>query len=181
MNSRAKLFIPLILFFGLTLFLFRGLFLDPKELPSARIGHPVPTFELPLLANTGVATPALLKGQPTLLNVWATWCYSCRVEHPYLLRLAASGVNIIGHNYKDEDSAAAQWLADLGNPYSAVIADHAGTFGLDLGVYGAPETYVVDADGIIRYRHVGVVDERVWSEAIAPFFPGVSVIEGNAK
>jgi cytochrome c biogenesis protein CcmG/thiol:disulfide interchange protein DsbE len=108
-------------------------------------------------------------GQPALLNVWATWCFSCRVEHPYLLELAAQGVVIYGLNYKDEPEKAAQWLVDLGNPYTETIVDQRGDFGLDLGVYGAPETYVIDADGIIRHRHVGVVNAQVWTEQLQPF------------
>ena len=109
-----------------------------------------------------------LLGEPALLNVWATWCVACRVEHPYLQQLADSGVPIYGVNYKDEDGAAGRWLAELGNPYRFNIADRDGTLGLDLGVYGAPETYLLDADGVIRYRHVGVVDERVWETILQP-------------
>jgi cytochrome c biogenesis protein CcmG/thiol:disulfide interchange protein DsbE len=109
-------------------------------------------------------------GKPALINVWATWCFSCRVEHPYLLELAEQGVTIYGLNYKDEPAKASQWLVDLGNPYSETVVDQNGEFGLDLGVYGAPETYVIDAKGVIRHRHVGVVDEQVWLEQLQPFF-----------
>ena len=110
------------------------------------------------------------RGKPALINVWATWCFSCRVEHPYLLQLAEQGVTIYGLNYKDEPLKASQWLVDLGNPYAETVVDQSGDFGLDLGVYGAPETYVIDAKGIIRHRHVGVVDEQVWLEQLQPFF-----------
>ena len=109
-------------------------------------------------------------GEPLLLNVWATWCISCRVEHPYLQRLADEGVTIYGVNYKDDSDDARQWLADLGDPYRASIVDAMGTLGLDLGVYGAPETYFIDSRGVIRYRHVGVIDERIWTTRLAPIY-----------
>ena len=102
--------------------------------------------------------------------MWATWCVSCRVEHPYLTELAGRGVAIYGINYKDDDAAAMGWLRELGDPYIASIADREGTLGLNLGVYGAPETYLVDAEGLVRYRHVGVVDERVWSTILQPLY-----------
>ena len=110
-------------------------------------------------------------GEPMLVNIWATWCYSCRVEHPYLLELAASGVRIVGLNYKDESVKAVTWLEDLGDPYALTLADTEGMLGLDMGVYGAPETYVVDAQGVVWYRHVGVVDEQVWQSLLAQWFP----------
>jgi cytochrome c biogenesis protein CcmG/thiol:disulfide interchange protein DsbE len=146
MGPRLKLFIPLILFAVLALFLFRGLELDPKERREDVIG------------------------EVALFNVWATWCVSCRVEHPYLHMLAEQGVPIIGLNYKDDDTDALRWLEELGNPYRVNIVDAQGTLGLDLGVYGAPETYLVDAGGVIRYRHVGVVDERVWQDILQPLY-----------
>ena len=170
MASRLRLFLPLFLFTVLALFLFRGLSLDPKELPSALIDRPLPEFSLPDLASGDTRTRVNLTGEVGLLNVWATWCISCRVEHPYLVSLAESGVPVFGLNYKDEDAAALQWLQDLGDPYRFSVADREGTFGLDLGVYGAPETYLIDAAGIIRYRHVGVVDERVWQETLQPLY-----------
>jgi cytochrome c biogenesis protein CcmG/thiol:disulfide interchange protein DsbE len=102
--------------------------------------------------------------------VWATWCYSCRVEHPYLLALAAQGVPIYGLNYKDESEKARQWLSELGDPYRLNITDRDGTVGLDLGVYGAPETYVLGPDGVILHRHVGVLDEAVFERDIRRFF-----------
>jgi cytochrome c biogenesis protein CcmG/thiol:disulfide interchange protein DsbE len=167
---RLKLFLPLAAFAVLAVFLFRGLSLDPTALPSARLGDPLPDFQLPALTSEVQLNNASLRGKPYLLNVWATWCYSCRVEHPYLLQLAEQGVDIIGLNYKDDSSKAIDWLNQLGDPYRETIVDEAGTLGLDLGVYGAPETYVVDAEGVVRYRHVGVVNERVWREDLARFF-----------
>jgi cytochrome c biogenesis protein CcmG/thiol:disulfide interchange protein DsbE len=99
-----------------------------------------------------------------LVNIWATWCFACRIEHPYLNGLAEQGVAIIGLNYKDNRLLAQQWLAERGDPYQMTIFDPQGTLGIDLGVYGAPETYLVDAQGIIRHRRVGVVDERIWNK-----------------
>jgi cytochrome c biogenesis protein CcmG/thiol:disulfide interchange protein DsbE len=180
MPARAKLFIPLILFVGLALFLFRGLSLDPNAMPSALIDRPLPEFSLPMLGSAQMLTQDTVKGEVAFLNVWATWCYSCRVEHPYLQYLADEGVPIYGVNYKDEDSAALEWLKNLGDPYRANIVDREGTLGLDLGVYGAPETYLVDRDGIIRYRHVGVVDERVWSTILQPLYLELSALDANA-
>ncbi|PLW67396.1 DsbE family thiol:disulfide interchange protein [Pseudohalioglobus lutimaris] len=170
MPARLKLFIPLILFGVLALFLLRGLSLDPKELPSALIDKPFPAFSLPALGTEQMLNQDAVSGRVALFNVWATWCVSCRVEHPYLTELAQQGVAIYGINYKDEDAAALQWLQQLGDPYIANIADREGTLGLDLGVYGAPETYLVDAQGVVRYRHVGVVDERVWTTLLQPIY-----------
>lgn len=169
--SRMKLFIPLVIFAVLAGFLGWGLTLDPSHLPSALVDKPVPAFSLPVVGESEpTVTEESLKGTPYLLNVWATWCPSCRVEHPYLNKLAQQGVRIVGLDYKDEDQAALEWLEHFGNPYERVLADREGTLGLDLGVYGAPETFLVDKDGIIRYRHVGVVDERVWRSKLAPLF-----------
>ena len=168
--QRLKLFLPLLAFFVLAGFLFRGLSLDPTALPSARVGGPLPAFSLPDLHGDAPLSADSLKGEVSLLNVWATWCYSCRVEHPFLLSLAKQGVPIYGLNYKDEADKALEWLVQLGDPYTRTIVDAEGTLGLDLGVYGAPETYVVDAEGVVRYRHVGIVDETVWANTLAPFF-----------
>ena len=136
------------------------------------IDKPLPEFQLPVLAGEdgAVVSRSDLVGEPFLLNVWATWCPSCRQEHPYFLELAAQGINIVGIDYKDERGAALAWLKKLKNPYRVVIFDEEGSLGMDLGVYGAPETYLVDAEGIIRYRRVGVVDERVWSNEFADLY-----------
>ncbi len=166
--NRLRLFLPLGIFLVLAAFLLRGLSLDPQALPSALIDRPLPEFSLPALGQDAVVNREMVTGEVSLFNVWATWCVSCRVEHPFLTRLAATGMPIYGINYKDEDAEALQWLAELGDPYRMNIVDADGSLGLDLGVYGAPETYVVDAQGVIRYRHVGVVDERVWAEILGP-------------
>lgn len=170
MGPRLKLFLPLFLFAALALFLFRGLSLDPTAMPSALIDRPLPAFELPALGGDAMLTQADVTGEVALLNVWATWCVSCRVEHPYLQVLAEQGIVIYGLNYKDNDAEAQRWLEELGNPYRLTIADREGTLGLDLGVYGAPETYLLDAAGVVRYRHVGVVDETVWRTILEPVY-----------
>ncbi|MBU3069967.1 DsbE family thiol:disulfide interchange protein [Aestuariicella sp. G3-2] len=167
--SRLKLFIPLMIFVVLAVFFWRGLSLDPTDMPSALIDRPMPAFSLPTVNDaTRVVSEGDLKGEVTLLNVWATWCISCRVEHPYLVELAAQGVKIVGVNYKDDVQEAQKWLKNLHNPYVYSIVDADGRLGIDLGVFGAPETYVLDRQGVIRYKHVGVIDDKVWTEEIKP-------------
>ena len=162
--NRLALFVPLALFAGLSLVLLLGLDKDPTELPSALVGEPFPAFNLPsLMAEQQVVTEQNFKGDVVLVNVWATWCFACRIEHPMLNELSAKGVKIIGLNYKDQRAEAKAWLAERGNPYQFNIFDAQGQLGIDLGVYGAPETFLVDASGIVRHRRVGVVDERVWN------------------
>ncbi|AMR78520.1 DsbE family thiol:disulfide interchange protein [Cupriavidus nantongensis] len=169
--KRLLLLLPLALFLFIAVLLYRGLFLDPTRLPSALIGKPFPAFALPALDQPShVLTRTDLQGRPALVNVWATWCPSCRQEHPVLTTLAGQGVVIYGVNYKDDRDAARHWLRTLHNPYRLTIEDAAGTLGLDLGVYGAPETFVIDARGIIRDRYVGILDERVWRERLAPLY-----------
>jgi cytochrome c biogenesis protein CcmG/thiol:disulfide interchange protein DsbE len=168
--KRLILLLPLAVFLAVALFLYRGLFLDPSELPSASIGKPFPAFSLPAVQSGQPISQDDLKGKPALVNVWATWCVSCRVEHPVLNKLAQLGVTIHGVNYKDENAAAQKWLADFHDPYQLNIDDARGSLGLDLGVYGAPETFLIDEDGIIRHKFVGVIDERVWREKLAPLY-----------
>ena len=142
---QVKKFIPLVAFAVLAGLLFRGLSIDPTELPAARLGQPFPDFAQPELTSGRQISVSALAERPALVNVWATWCYSCRVEHPYLLTLAEQGVPIYGLNYKDEPVKAREWLAKLGDPFQLNVVDVEGSTGLDLGVYGAPETYVLDA------------------------------------
>lgn len=171
--KRFKLFIPFIVFAILSVFLYVGLSLDPNELPSVLVGKPVPEFSLPSLDDeTKMLTPQDMKGKPYLLNVWATWCPSCKYEHPYLLKLAKAGVPIYGINYKDDSEKARLLLEKTGNPYLANIVDVEGSLIMALGVYGAPETFVVDAEGVIRYKLVGVVDEKIWTNEMAPVYFG---------
>lgn len=173
--GRLKLFLPFLLFIPLGLLLVAGLRIDPQKLPSALLDKPVPPFSLPQLADSRrVLTRADLLGSRTLINVWATWCPSCRAEHPWLLKLAREyGVRIVGLNYKDERPAALAWLERYEDPYVFNIFDAQGRLGLDLGVYGAPETFVVDSGGVIRYKHVGVINETVWREAILPVLESI--------
>ncbi|MDF3196430.1 DsbE family thiol:disulfide interchange protein [Pseudomonas sp. 1928-m] len=168
--KRLLLLLPLLVFLGVAVFLYRGLFLDPTELPSALIGKPFPAFSLPAVQDGKTLSEADLKGKPALVNVWATWCVACRVEHPVLNKLAELGVTIYGVNYKDDNAAAQKWLVEFHDPYQLNINDVRGTLGLDLGVYGAPETFLIDKDGIIRHKFVGVIDERVWREQLAPLY-----------
>ncbi|BBP84221.1 thiol:disulfide interchange protein [Pseudomonas sp. Pc102] len=168
--KRLILLLPLVIFLGVAVFLYRGLFLDPAELPSALIGKPFPAFSLPSVDGSRPLSEADLKGKPALVNVWGTWCISCRVEHPVLNKLSQMGVVIHGVNYKDDNAAALKWLKEFHNPYQLDIRDEQGSLGLDLGVYGAPETFLIDKDGIIRHKFVGVIDEVVWREQLAPLY-----------
>ncbi|GIX30400.1 MAG: thiol:disulfide interchange protein DsbE [Porticoccaceae bacterium] len=163
--KRLVWFAPALAFLALAALLYLGLGRDPEALPSALVGRPVPAFALPDLADPQrQITEAVFTGEVTLLNVWATWCSACRTEHPFLMELARRGVRILGMNYKDRPDAARVWLERLGNPYALTFIDPLGTYGVDLGVYGAPETYLIDARGVIRARHVGVLDAAVWAE-----------------
>ena len=172
MSSRLKLLLlslPLAAFLILLLLLWRGLGNDPTLLPSALINRPLPSFRAATLADPQrIVTSEDLKGDIALLNVWATWCPTCQAEHATLKALAGQGVVIYGVNYKDDRDRALQWLQQLGNPYRFNINDEAGQLGIDLGVYGAPETFLLDAHGVIRYRHVGALDEQVWREDFLP-------------
>ncbi len=167
---RLRLFIPLAIFIALAALLFRGLALDPTAMPSALIDDPVPEFSLSDLRDPErLLNREALLGEVALLNVWGTWCPSCLVEHPFLIKLAErEKLPIIGLAYKDDRDKALQWLARLGDPYVVTIFDPDGTLGIDLGVFGAPETYVLDHRGVIRYKHVGVVNEQVWQERLEP-------------
>jgi cytochrome c biogenesis protein CcmG/thiol:disulfide interchange protein DsbE len=165
--KRIALFVPLVVFAILSLFLLKGLDRDPTELPSALVGKSFPSFTLPSLAdNQRLLTEHDFGSKVVLVNVWATWCFACRIEHPMLNQLAAQGVGIVGLNYKDQNDKALQWLEQKGNPYLFNIVDAQGVLGFDLGVTGAPETFLVDANGVVRYRRVGVVDQRVWDDEI---------------
>ncbi|USD66005.1 DsbE family thiol:disulfide interchange protein [Vibrio sp. SCSIO 43136] len=174
--NRKLLFIPLVLFIGLVAIFATQLNRnaegdDPTKLESVLIGKTVPQFKLEDLAEPGrLYDQSIFKGEPLLLNVWATWCPTCYAEHQYLNELAAQGVKIIGLNYKDERSKAVQWLNELGNPYLISLFDGNGMLGLDLGVYGAPETFIIDANGVIRYRHVGDVNPNNWQSTLAPMY-----------
>ncbi len=168
--GRFKLFLPLLVFILLGILLVRALQLDPAELPSALLDRPLPEFELQSLQDPErILGRDDVLGQKMLINVWATWCPSCKVEHPWLVKIAQQyGVKIIGLNYKDDRQAALGWLQRYEDPFAVSVYDVEGRLGLDLGVYGAPETFVVDSAGIIRFKHVGVIDESVWQDVLLP-------------
>lgn len=159
-KSMMQRFMPLIIFGLLVVLLAVGLTMDPRLVPSPLIGKPAPAFELPLLNGEGVFNSEDLKGKITLLNVWASWCYACRQEHEVVKQLARSGMYIVGFNYKDKKQDAQQWLAQLGNPYQVVVADEDGRAAIDWGVYGAPETFLIDKQGIIRHKVIGPVSSQ---------------------
>jgi len=143
---------------------------DPKEIPSPLIGKPAPAFTLPLLAQTDQSwSPEKMRGEVWLLNVWASWCAPCLVEHPELLKLArAKTLPLIGFNYKDEPGAAVAWLDKHGNPYTTIVADRNGRAAFDYGVYGVPETFLIDRNGTIRYKHVGPLTVDVIANKLLP-------------
>lgn len=176
MNPKLRLaffLMPLVLFLLVAVFLFKGLFSDPTRLDSALVGREVPQFQLPDLYQPDVTHDNRIIGsRPLLINVWATWCPTCYAEHTFLNQLLAEEqVYIIGLNYKDDSrGAAVRWLQNLGDPYAINLFDETGLLALDLGVYGAPETYVVDQHGVILYRHVGDLNERVWRRDVGPIY-----------
>ncbi|MGB5737317.1 MAG: DsbE family thiol:disulfide interchange protein [Thiohalocapsa sp.] len=162
--------VPLALFVALVALLVFGLGNDPRKVPSPLIGKPVPVFELPELTDPGrTVSDADLKGKISLVNVWASWCSSCRAEHQALMALSEiPDFQIVGLNWKDEAANATQVLSLTGNPYDMNGYDPDNTVGIDWGVYGAPETFVVDKQGIIRYKHIGPIDRTVWEETLQP-------------
>jgi cytochrome c biogenesis protein CcmG, thiol:disulfide interchange protein DsbE len=168
--SWLRFLLPLGLFAALVLFLGIGLGLNPREVPSPLIGKPAPAFVLPKLDDAGQSLGRDdLLGQPWVLNVWASWCAPCREEHPLVVDLAKrSNVAVVGLNYKDTRPAATNWLRQLGNPYRVSLFDGDGRVGIDFGVYGVPETFVVDRQGVIRFKHTGPLTARVVREEIEP-------------
>ena len=165
-----KRWLPLIVFFVLVGFFAKGLFLNPREVPSPFIGKPAPAFTLPVVGNETISfSPEDMKGKVWMLNVWAPWCVSCRQEHPILMDLAKhQAVPIVGLNWKDKDREAAQLLAQHGSPYVAVPDDVSGKVGIDYGVTGTPETYVIDKAGIVRMKHIGPIDTDAWKNKFEP-------------
>ncbi len=166
----ARYLIPLVIFVALSGVLFVGLFGDPSDVPSPFIDKPAPEFELPRLyqPDQTMSRDEML-GKVWLLNVWASWCVSCRQEHPVFMQLARSGlVPLYGLNYKDERQAATTWLEDFGNPYVASGYDVKGRVAIDYGVYGVPETFVIDKQGVIRHKHTGPVTYEALEKEILP-------------
>lgn len=165
-----KRLIPFGIFIVLVIFFAVGLKLNPREVPSPLIGKPAPDFKLALLHEPArQLSPADLRGKVWLLNVWASWCGSCRQEHEVFLDLAKRNVlPIYGMNFKDDPQAGLAWLRQLGNPYTASIVDPDGRTGIDYGVYGVPETYLIDKNGIIRHKHTGPVTDEALEKTILP-------------
>jgi cytochrome c biogenesis protein CcmG, thiol:disulfide interchange protein DsbE len=179
---RARFLVPLavlIIFGGLVAVLGVGLTLDPREVPSPLINKPAPEFKLPELKHPDrTISKQDMLGKVWLLNVWASWCVSCREEHSTVLALARSGVvPVIGLNYKDERADGLAYLARLGDPYQVIGYDHDGRVGINFGVYGVPETYVIDKTGVIRYKQIGPVTPEVVRNKILPL---VKELNGNA-
>jgi cytochrome c biogenesis protein CcmG/thiol:disulfide interchange protein DsbE len=176
---RARFLIPLAVFAVLVVFLGVGLTLNPREVPSPLINKPAPAFQLPQLhAPDQTFAQKDMLGKVWMLNVWASWCVACREEHPNLVELARSGaVPIYGLNYKDERADGIAWLARFGNPYKLSAYDRDGRIGIDYGVYGVPETYVIDKAGVIRYKRIGAVTPEILRDKILPL---VKELNGNA-
>jgi cytochrome c biogenesis protein CcmG/thiol:disulfide interchange protein DsbE len=175
-----RFLIPVAAFVALGAVLFIGVVNSPNKstMASALLGKPAPAFELPVLGDpTRKLGLADLAGRPWVLNVWGTWCIACREEHPALLEIAREGrLPLIGLNWRDEDQAAQQWLTQLGNPYSAVVIDREGRTAIDFGVYGAPETFFIDAAGRVQYRHVGAMTPEVWQREFLSRLPRGSAL-----
>ncbi len=169
-RSKLRFMLPLAVFMTLAAFLFVGLSLNPREVPSPLVGKPAPHFELPQLHRIDAKfSQADMRGKVWLLNVWASWCTSCRDEHPVLVQLAKSGVApIVGLNYKDKREDGIAWLARFGDPYLVSAFDEQGRVGIDYGVYGVPETYVIDKRGVIRYKRIGIVTPEIVGSKILP-------------
>ena len=161
---------PLAIFLLLVGFLAVGLKLDPREVPSPLVGKPAPAFELPVLHQPDKRfVPGDMRGKVWLLNVWASWCVSCREEHPVLLDLAKRGVMpILGLNYKDKGEDAQRWLKQFGDPYQLSVVDADGRIGIDYGVYGVPETYLIDGEGVIRYKQIGPLTQAIVEQKVLP-------------
>lgn len=171
-----RFILPVVIFFALASLLYVGVRHSPDKsnMPSVLVGKPAPVFDLPVLGEpTRRLNSSELAGKPWVLNVWGTWCEACREEHPTLLQVAAQRrLPIVGLSYKDDDAAATQYLNELGNPYSVVAVDKEGRTAIDFGVYGAPETFFIDANGHVLYRHVGAMTVEVWKREFLARLPG---------
>lgn len=169
MPASVRYLMPLLAFLALAGLLYKGLSLDPRKVPSPLIDKPAPAFSLPRLKQPGETLGSEdFRGQVSLFNVWATWCAACRSEHPLLMQLAQRGIPIYGLNYKDERAAAERWLRRFGDPYVANAFDADGRVGIDWGVYGTPETFVIDKQGIIRFKQIGPLTRDVVDGTLLP-------------
>jgi cytochrome c biogenesis protein CcmG/thiol:disulfide interchange protein DsbE len=169
------LLIPLVLFIGLVGFLLIGLHRDPREVPSPLINKPAPDFQLQQLKEPAKTFSAKdMRGKVWLINFWGSWCVACREEHPVLMKYSKGEVPIYGVDYKyandatDERSGAMQMLAEEGNPYTLVVHDPEGRTSIDYGVYGAPESFLIDKSGVIRFKQIGPITDEVWTNKILP-------------
>ena len=178
-----KFIVPFGLFALLGVFLYVGLHRDPSYVPSPLIGKPAPDFTLPSLQDPAYPVSSKdLAGRPWVLNVWGTWCAGCRQEHPVLLQIARStSVPIIGLDWKDDATEAQRWLAELGNPYAAVAFDSEGRVAIDWGVYGAPETFLIGADGKVLYKHIAPMTLEVWAKELEPRIQAATAAPGGAS
>lgn len=167
-KSTLSRFAPLAIFVLLVAIFAFGLTLNPRLVPSPLINKPAPEFDLPLLNREGSFSHHDFKGHITLLNVWASWCFACRQEHETVTRLSQSGLRVVGFNYKDEPNDAKRWLQQFGNPYQLVVKDIDGRVGIDWGVYGAPETFVIDQQGMIRHKVIGPLDDEIVRDELMP-------------
>lgn len=165
-----RFILPLVIFLVVAAFLYVGLGLKPREVPSPFIDKPAPAFSLPQLHEPAKKfTPADMKGRVWLFNLWASWCVSCREEHPVLMSLAQQNiVPIVGLDYEDKAVDAEAWLIKAGNPYLLNVSDVEGRVGIDYGVTGVPETFVIDKQGVIRYKEIGPITQEVWQQKILP-------------
>jgi len=168
MNFRFST-LSIVFFLGIIYFLYAGLDKDPTLIPSPLIGKTAPNFKsIDLITGESITNIELL-GKFYILNVWASWCYGCSIEHNYLMNMYKNNeIDIFGLNYKDEKDSAINWLKERGNPYKKIIVDTDGNIAIDYGVYGAPETFVIDEDGIIIYKHVGPIDQNFYNQIILP-------------
>lgn len=167
--KQFKLFIPLLSLILIIVILWHGLSLHPNQIPSPLINKQAPEINLPNLMNNNLTTSADYLGHITLVNVWATWCNACASEHPFLMHISKDrDLVLYGLNYKDDASAAKKWLEENGNPYQYIAYDQDGKTAINWGVYGTPETFVLDKNGIIRYKIIGAINENIWENELKP-------------
>lgn len=166
--KRLLFIVPVIAFMALVAFFGIGLTKDPKELPSQLIDRPLPQFALPGIEAGGGFTSVALKGEPALLNIFASWCAACPQEHPVLTRITGEGFPVYGVAWKDKPQDTRDWITRFGNPYKAIAADETGRTAIDLGVTGVPETFIVDKRGRVRFKQIGPISPEVWEATIKP-------------
>ena len=178
---KLKYIIPLLAFFAMAFLLAKGLTLDPKAIPSTRIDKAAPNFTLPVLSSeTEEFNPSELKGKRWILNVWASWCVSCRYEHPVLNDIARAGLApIVGLNYKDKDDEAAKWLKERGDPYYKSVVDQDGRVGIDWGVIAVPETFIIDEKGNVIYKHTGPITRELVNTEMLPLLTAKATAPSN--